>query len=502
MANVKIGWAEESIVPGKKIFLDGQFYERVSDIVESEITATAMAISCGSEKAILISVDIAAIFDGLLQRIRREFQRICPDFPAEHLIVGATHTHTSIQYKEMQDSSVNAQILHEFMPDTASYASLVNVEGDDVLHGEEASEFIATRVAQAAKNAWDNRKDALVANGFGRAVVGFCRRVVYDDGSAQMWGDTNTPNFVAMEGGNDSGVELLYVFDTNKKLTGVVANIACPSQILEHHSFISSDYWGKVKENLRRHFGDDLFLLAMGGAGGDQCPRDLIRWVNAENPINDPNIKRPDLIDRIAGPSMFDLPGCRLVGKRIANEIISVFEELPEPKPVDTFYYRRVPMALPLRKTTIQQHEQALRELNYYASKMEGKSEFNFEDTAAMYIYAGTVARFRQQQTQETVSVELHILRLGDIAIATNPFELFLDYGNRIRARSRAKQTFIMQLTGGWAGYLPTQKAEQGGHYSAYISSGFVGHEGGDLMTRNTIDIINCLMANNGTDCL
>jgi hypothetical protein len=245
---------------------------------------------------------------------------------------------------------------------------------------------------------------------------------------------------------------------------------------------------------LRRHFGEDLFLLAMGGAGGDQCPRDLIRWVNPEKPINDPNIKRPDVIERVADPSMFDLPGCRLVGKRIANEIISVSEELPTPAATEIFAHRVISLDLPLRKATIAQYEQALRELEYFAGKMQNKNEINYEVTAAMYVYAGTVSRYRQQQTQETVPVELHILRLGQIAIATNPFELFLDYGNRIRARSRARQTFIMQLTSGWAGYLPTKKAELGGHYSAYISSGFVGHEGGDLLTRKTISVINELM--------
>jgi hypothetical protein len=118
-------------------------------------------------------------------------------------------------------------------------------------------------------------------------------------------------------------------------------------------------------------------------------------------------------------------------------------------------------------------------------------AEFTFADKAEMYVHAGAVNRFRQQQFQETYPVELHILRLGDVALVTCPFELFLDYGNRVKARSYATQTFIMQLTCGRGGYLPTEKAEKGGHYSAYIASGQVGHEGGDMMTRVLIEEIN-----------
>ena len=39
------------------------------------------------------------------------------------------------------------------------------------------------------------------------------------------------------------------------------------------------------------------------------------------------------------------------------------------------------------------------------------------------------------------------------------------------------------------------KKAELGGHYSAFISSGLVGHEGGDILVRNTLDEINSLFA-------
>ena len=86
-------------------------------------------------------------------------------------------------------------------------------------------------------------------------------------------------------------------------------------------------------------------------------------------------------------------------------------------------------------------------------------------------------------------------MRLGDVAFATNPFELFLNYGNQIRARSLAKQTFLAELSCGAYGYLPTEKAERGGHYSAFVSSGTTGHEGGDILVRKTLSEINAMFA-------
>ena len=40
----------------------------------------------------------------------------------------------------------------------------------------------------------------------------------------------------------------------------------------------------------------------------------------------------------------------------------------------------------------------------------------------------------------------MHVLRLGDVAIAANEFELFTDYGVQIKARSPAVQTLVIQL--------------------------------------------------------
>lgn len=154
-----------------------------------------------------------------------------------------------------------------------------------------------------------------------------CRRVCYDDGSAKMWGDSNSANFTDLESGNDSGIELMFTYDTNKKLTGVIANVACPAQVLEHQSFISSDYMGKVRRNIQEKYGKDVGFLGLISPAGDMCPRDLVRWVDSPVCKNDPNINRETIIERRADPSMFDIKGCELaangIGGAIAMNIVS-----------------------------------------------------------------------------------------------------------------------------------------------------------------------------------
>ncbi len=67
MGKIYIGWAEESLIPEKKVNLSGQFYERISDYVESEITVTAMAVKVDGEQMILVSADVAAVNETIVK---------------------------------------------------------------------------------------------------------------------------------------------------------------------------------------------------------------------------------------------------------------------------------------------------------------------------------------------------------------------------------------------------------------------------------------------------
>jgi len=105
-----------------------------------------------------------------------------------------------------------------------------------------------------------------------------------------------------------------------------------------------------------------------------------------------------------------------------------------------------------------------------------------------------TIDRYQEQDKTPTLSVEVHALRIGDVVITTNPFELFVDYGIQMKARSKAIQTFVLQLTcGSGAGYLPTQRAVDGGGYSAVVQSSRIGPEGGQVLVDRTVEMANSL---------
>lgn len=501
MSTIKIGWSEISITPDKKISLAGQFAERISQYIEKPLTATALAIDSGEDHVIMCSCDLGGTSWNLVLDVRRRLCDMGVDFDVNKVILNAIHTHTGPGYGGNQRTAMHGtsviegfkNMLESYLLPEQKYVEKEKVSANsEVATSEEIYTLLIDRISTVVAEAWNNRKIGSFSNAFGRAPVGMCRRAAYSDNTAQMWGDTNTAVFTALEGGNDSGIELLYVFDEDEKLTGIVINLACPAQCVQHRHFVSPDFWGEVKMLLRKRFGDELFILPQCSPAGDQCPVDLVRWVEPESDLNDPNCVRTRQPKRKADPSMFDLSGMKLTGRRIANEVALVYEDGLDEKQKDIeLEHRIVNMHLPIRRASLTDLKNAEQGIRDYLRDKKGNVDYN--DVANLQIHLGVIRRFKMQETINCLETEIHIIRLGSVSIATNPFELFLDYGNQIKARANCEQSFLIQLANGTEGYLPTEKAEEHGHYSAFISSGQVGHVGGEMLVRETLDNINSM---------
>ncbi|MDD2442122.1 MAG: hypothetical protein PHG76_08405, partial [Eubacteriales bacterium] len=102
--------------------------------------------------------------------------------------------------------------------------------------------------------------------------------------------------------------------------------------------------------------------------------------------------------------------------------------------------------------------------------------------------------RFNSQDQEPKLPMELHALRIGDIAFASNRFELYMDFMHRIQARSPFEQTFVIQLAGtpGADGgtYLATERGAQNKGYSACLFCNLVSPEGGQELVEETVSIL------------
>ncbi|MBU0610995.1 MAG: hypothetical protein KKI08_24150 [Armatimonadetes bacterium] len=466
-----VGMSQVDITPPAPVSIRALHGLIISKYVESPLYANCFAAESGDEQIIICSCDLACFDAASVQRVRELIAEREPTIDVSKVILCGVELHTGPHFYVKDKLRLAAK----YLPEGTSYVDPQEVS-EDVWLEDRCGPFIFERICDAVCRAWANRRPAGFSPAFGRAVVGHCRRVVYDDGSAKMYGATDTVNFEAVEAMSDSGIELLYLFDENEAPLGALVNVACPAQVLVGKDFISSDFWGKARDFIKRELGDEFVVVGLGSAAGDQDTCDLVR-MSGQYP-------------RRGDPDMRSLEGASELGRRIANVVLDQYASAKDTiKTAALLRHEVLTIDFPLRTVTIAEHEAARRKFDEYV-RDSGKTVFDPADISALYPHAGILERFRVQQSTRFWSSEIHVARFDDIAIATNPFELFLDYGNQMKAGSAAAQTMLIQLACDGGSYLPTARAERGGHYSAFVTSGVTGHQGGELLVKKTVEAI------------
>ena len=454
---IHLGWASREITPGKPVALSGQFHKRISTHVEASLWATALAIEAREgdrsiDQAILVSCDLIGIDDAIPFRLRRNLEGKLAGFDTRKLILNATHTHTG--------------------PVTGEKWYEVTEAG--VMKPGEYTDFLLDRLAEAAANAWEKRQPGSVSWGLGYAAVGFNRRMVYADGHAAMYGRNDTEDFRYVEGYEDSTIQTLFFRDADRNLTGVAVNVPCPSQVVEGENYISSDFWHDVRTVLRERFSKGLYVLAWTGASGDLSPHPQIRKAAAAR------------MRQLSG----NVSETRAIAVRIADAVDYAYGAVRNEAHAQLPFSHAVEnLQLPTRNISREEYLAAKSACDGIRSKPREK--WGREDFARLTWHQEVMDRYEHRNEHASYTMELHALRLGDVAIVTNPFELFLDYGIQMQTRSRALQTFVIQLACGDGGYLPTERAVAGGGYSAVAESAPVGPAGGRILVDRTVQALN-----------
>ena len=454
-AELQVGTASVDITPKKAVALWGQFRMRLSTKPDTPLTANVVALRSADVQTTFVSLDLLQLPDVVVKAIRDAVAKKDTKIDVQNIVLTATHTHT-------------APVLRPGTPGIP-----VN---DQTMTVEETIAFLADKISDGIVAAWKDLAPGKMAYGLDRSSIGFSRRAVYADGSARMYGKTNQPDFMNLEGMDDDDVGSIFFYDHQDKLKAIIINVNCPSQVVEGQSSINADFWLPVRNNLQARYGGEVVVLGLGGPAGDMSPRPLVH--------------------KAANARMRQLRGINEMEELARRIDLSVSqtldaaqkEKLAEP----VLKHVAVTLQLPLCKISAEQYQEAQAAYDKVMAQLE-KDPACAPRVAFMARdwHYGVVKRYQelQKNPQATHPVEIHVVRLGDLVVCSNPFELFCEYGIRIKARSKGTQTFVLQLSGSGS-YLPTARALAGGHYSAVPQSNIVGPEGGQMLVDRTVQII------------
>ncbi|MFA6174606.1 MAG: hypothetical protein WC701_13125 [Kiritimatiellales bacterium] len=475
-----IGWDIQDITPDKPVELIGQYYQRISKSVRDPLAVTALAIDSGTGQSVMVSMDILYVEKDFQEEVREAVRTLVPDLDPKTIFLNATHIHSGPTW--FAPFRWWAPATHAMQP-------------------AEIRAFLLKRVVKAVENAWNSRKPAGVSSASAYAVTGFCRRTLYADGHAEMYGKTDREDFLGVEAANDPVVRMLFTWDAQNQLTGVVVNAACPAQVMEAQYAVSADFFGELRKRIRATYGDQVHVLAQLSAAGDQSPRNLP--AQSKDEIN-----------------YWNESGVTAIAQRLEKAVAEGYAAARsriERTPV--FRHTVTELELPIRRAGAEEYKAACEEVKrltagypdfltasrtlfaefvkdtHDGEKRQPHGPFDNKelDFVQLENAQAVIKRFEEQDSRPPFSMEMHALRIGECAFITNPFELYLDYGQAIIAQSRAKQTFVVQLTCDTGSYLPTARAVTVGGYGALIINGIVGPEGGQMLTEASVQAIDQL---------
>ena len=509
---LNVGWGRRSLNPGKPVAITGQFYLRVSLGEYTPVVTEALAIENGRDAAIFVSADMVSLRGGILDMVRAKLRDKAPEIPAGKLIVNATHTHAGPSFSAAKPAAPGL----EYMPT------------------DEIKDFISTQIADAVVDAWKSRAPGSVAFGYGFATVGHSRRTIYlkeqelppeelkkhagafVNGLGRMYGNTAEDTFSHYEAGTDAFANFMFTFDASGKLTGAVVNVPCPAQTNEHAWVLHAGFWHPVREKLRAKYGD-IGLVCQCAAAGDLSPRQMhyraaeLRRYKLKYPERYREIERTGLpypegffatAEEEQRRREYDL--CELLrAEDIASRIAASFDEVLDWARNDrlsapVLRHEAASVKLARRMVTEAEYREDKRiheELGAEKAALEQSGQpIPRTLVSRMNRCKRTLDRYEAQKTMPFVTTDVHAVRIGDFAFASNRFELFLDFMHRIQGRSPFVQTMVVQLVadpgpdGG--SYLATERAVANKGYSAILQSNQVSPEGGQQLVDLTVEML------------
>ena len=435
-AEFKAGFARVDATPPLGIPIVGYFHKRVADGVLDPLNVECVAVSDGTNSALIYCVDdlgLGRVF------ITRAFTAItaATGVPRERIYIHATHTHTG----------------------PATWKSVNFTKEENRL----ISLYLDTRIAKMAEAGKMALADMAPAKiGVAKTVcrnVSFIRRYRMKDGSVRTNPGITNPNVKEPLGTPDETLQLVRFRRTGAPDIAIV-NFGTHPDCIGGTKY-SADWPGVVRSTFEAAVGDGVKCFFLNGAQGDvnnaqRFPPPGRAALNAESKTR-PKARAIHLGRAVAGAAL---------------SVWDVCEEIPAGPVRGIVASHPMPANLPTAD-----------EIKWVELFDAGRrKEIPLGNMEIMTLTSPHSRVRRMKKGPDHFDVLVTSLAIGDsLAFAGLPGEPFVDIGRAVKERSPFRTTIFTCLTNGSEGYLASTKAHADGGYEA-LSSRFAAPTGDKLV--------------------
>ncbi len=425
MSNLKAGFARVNINPPMGIPIRGYYKPRFAEGILDDIEVVALALENGDVKTLFITVDHCGIEQELSSKFR-DAASAASGVPADNIFLSATHSHTAPALElEAETEMVKAY-----------------------------TEFVTTRIADAAKFAVDDLKDAKMGYGKGNAPrIAFIRRYVMKDGSIKTNPGVNNPDILRPIGDTDESVNVIR-FDREGAETIVFVNYANHPDVVGG-SKISADWPGLLRRDVEK-FLDNTKCIFLNGAQGD------VNHVNVHPQPGDLNNMFMDFDDVSRGYAHAEY-----IARVVMGGVLQAYDKVNYIDNDELISKHRI-INVPSNRPDPKDIPEARRINELHEAGKD--DEIPFEGMMLTTVVAEAARMLRLENGPDAFDMRLSGIKIGPIAVIGIPGEPFSGIGNGLKATEGFEMILPCCLTNGSQGYFPMQDSYDEGGYEARSS--------------------------------
>jgi neutral ceramidase len=426
----KAGAAKANITPFLGGALIGEWNNPPGTEVDDELHVRCLMLDDGTTKLAFVVADILGLNQDLIDAAKRLIlERI--EIPSSNIIISATHTHSAVSALGTGD-------------DRRSWRSVPF---------DRYQEFVINRIADVVQLAFNRLEPARI--GWGAVPVPehvFVRRWKMRQPVINPFGEYDQ---VMMNPGHDNTNKLTpaAVPDPDVSFISVKSTEGRPIALFANYSLhyvggtlqghISPDYFAVFCEHIQELLDPEGQNPSFVGIISNGTSGDVNNINYSASPEKNAPYAKMKKVGRDVAQKVFDASGG-----------ITYHDWVP-------LNAKQEEVILKVRKPDAQMVERAKTIL---ARPDSIKPAHWLEKTYAE-------RTFNQLKKPDQMSACLHAFGIGDLGVASIPFEVFAEIGLEIKAKSPFKQTFVVGLAGGYWGYLPTPAQHELGGYETWLGT-------------------------------